>query len=137
MIMAESRGCVSHSFVEFWFGHTGDISARYSTNKGMLPNALLDEMRNAFKRSEEFLDLEKTENNPLIVEKEKVKENIENLTSEQLAKVQKLVVHSSLLQYRQQVVTAENAEKLIIGGYEFVANLPNGKVVVRKGSVYA
>ncbi len=91
MIMAESRGCVSHSFVEFWFGHTGDISARYSTNKGMLPNALLDEMRNAFKRSEEFLDLEKTENNPLIVEKEKVKENIENLTSEQLAKVQKLV----------------------------------------------
>lgn len=91
MIIAESRGRVSHSFAEFWFGHTGDMSARYSTNKGMLPKALLDEMRDSFKRCEEFLDLEKTENNPLMKEKEEVKENIEKLTPKQLLAVQKLV----------------------------------------------
>ncbi len=92
MIIAESRGCVSHSFAEFWFGHTdSDMSSRYSTSKGILPKALIDEMRDSFKRCEEFLDLEKTENNPLAKEKEQVKDNIEKLTPEQLTAVQKLV----------------------------------------------
>ena len=91
-IVGEAKNYDSHSrrgLLKLY--HTGDMSARYSTNKGMLPKALLDEMRNSFKRCEEFLDLEKTENNPLMKEKEEVKENIEKLTPEQLSAVQKLV----------------------------------------------
>lgn len=91
MLISESRGNVSHSFVEFWFGHSGDMSARYSTNRGVLPKALLDEMRDSFKRSEEFLDLEKSDENPLMKDKEEVKDDIDKLTPEQLAAVQKLV----------------------------------------------
>lgn len=72
-------------------GHKGSIEARYTTNKSILPKALLDEMRESFKRSEEFLDLEKVEDNPIVKQKETVKENIEKLTPEQLAEVQKLV----------------------------------------------
>ncbi len=34
------------------------MEARYTTNKGMLPEMLTREMREAFVRSEEFLDLE-------------------------------------------------------------------------------
>jgi hypothetical protein len=35
-----------------------NIEAKYTTNKTVLAEALLNEMRNASKRSEEFLDLE-------------------------------------------------------------------------------
>jgi len=51
-------------------------------------------------------------------------------------KCKRWLVHSSPLQYKQEVVMAEEAEQLIMDGYEFVANLPNEKVVVRKGSGY-
>jgi len=39
-------------------GHKGSMEARYTTNKGMLPEALTSEMRESFARSEELLDLE-------------------------------------------------------------------------------
>lgn len=37
------------------------MEARYATNKGMLPEVLLDEMRQAFARSEEHLDRPETD----------------------------------------------------------------------------
>jgi len=33
MIIAESKGKISHSYMQFITGHKGDIEARYSTNK--------------------------------------------------------------------------------------------------------
>jgi hypothetical protein len=48
-------------------------------------------MRESFKRSEEFLDLEKAEYDPVEKTKEEVKDNIEKLSPDQLAKVQMLV----------------------------------------------
>ncbi|MEM3041449.1 MAG: hypothetical protein QXG97_05440, partial [Nitrososphaerota archaeon] len=50
----------------------------------ILPKGLMDEMREAFKRSEEFLDLEKSEYNPVEKTKEQVKSYIERLSPEQL-----------------------------------------------------
>ncbi len=46
------------------------MEARYTTNKGMLPEILLSEMRESFKRSEEFLDLENTKEDPIIEQKQ-------------------------------------------------------------------
>lgn len=54
----------------FFMGHKGSMSARYSTNKSILPQVLVDEMRDAFKRSEKYLDLEKSEENPIEKKKE-------------------------------------------------------------------
>jgi len=34
MIIAESKGKISHPYMQFIIGHKGDIEARYSTNKG-------------------------------------------------------------------------------------------------------
>jgi len=34
MIIAESKGKISHPYMQFIMGHKGDIEARYSTNKG-------------------------------------------------------------------------------------------------------
>jgi len=36
MIIAESKGKISHSYMQFIMGHKGDIEARYSTNKGAI-----------------------------------------------------------------------------------------------------
>ncbi len=58
LLMAESRGKVAHDFRTFFMGHKGTIEAKYTTNKGILPETLVREMQNAYKRSEEFLDLD-------------------------------------------------------------------------------
>ena len=37
------------------------MEAKYTTNKSILPKVLMDEMRESFRRSQEFLDLEITQ----------------------------------------------------------------------------
>ena len=58
LLIAESKGKIAHDFRVFFMGHKGSMEARYTTNKGMLPEMLAAEMRESFARSEEFLDLE-------------------------------------------------------------------------------
>ena len=53
--IAEGQGKVAHRFVVHWGGHTGDITARYSLNKNRLPSDLVEEMREAYRRSEPIL----------------------------------------------------------------------------------
>jgi hypothetical protein len=45
LIIAESKGKISHPYLQFIAGHKGDIEARYSTNKGMLPPDMVEDMR--------------------------------------------------------------------------------------------
>ncbi|MGI0156305.1 MAG: hypothetical protein ACREDE_09290, partial [Thermoplasmata archaeon] len=51
----ENRGLVSHALWQHWLGHKGDMSARYSVNRGKIPATLLEEMRDAYERCEPFL----------------------------------------------------------------------------------
>ncbi len=46
----ENRGLVAHSYWQHWLGHAGDMSARYSLNRGKIPASLLEEMRGSFER---------------------------------------------------------------------------------------
>ncbi len=55
LIIAESRGKISHPYLQFIAGHKGDIEARYSTNKGRLPPEMIEDMREAYGRCEQFL----------------------------------------------------------------------------------
>ncbi len=71
-------------------GHKGSMEARYTTNKGMLPEMLTREMRDAFARSEEFLDLEDgaatmhANLQQSVDQKQELHDIIQNATSEQL-----------------------------------------------------
>ena len=91
LLIAESREKIAHDFRVFFMGHKGSMEAKYTTNKAQLPPSLENEMRNAFKQSEEFLDLEAVIEN----EKERMKENIRTqvatMTTEQLSHVQELL----------------------------------------------
>jgi len=55
LIIAESKGKISHPYLQFVAGHKGDVEARYSTNKGRLPPDMIEDMREAYKRCEQFL----------------------------------------------------------------------------------
>ena len=55
MLVAEARGKIAHDFHVFWMGHSGGMQSRYTTNKGMLPDVLMDEMRAAYARAEPML----------------------------------------------------------------------------------
>lgn len=55
LLTAESRGKVAHDFRVYWMGHVGSIDARYTTNKRRLPPDLIEEMRTAYQRCEQFL----------------------------------------------------------------------------------
>lgn len=59
--IAESKGLVSHPWRQFFMGHKGDIEAKYSTNKRLLPDQI-EEMRKSYQRSLKFL--ETVENGP-------------------------------------------------------------------------
>lgn len=87
LLIAESKGKIAHDFRAFFMGHKGTIESKYTTNKGVLPEALIKEMREAFKRSEEFLDLEVTAEDPILKQKEMAQEIIQHATPEQLGKV--------------------------------------------------
>jgi hypothetical protein len=53
--IAESRGLISHPWRQFFMGHKGDIEARYSTNKGMPPPNMVEEMRASYRKCESLL----------------------------------------------------------------------------------
>jgi hypothetical protein len=111
LLMAESRGKIAHDFRVFFMGHKGSMEAKYTTNKGMLPVELIEEMKQAFRRSEEFLDLEiRTEPK----EKTQQQSEMENLRHQQAT---------------QMVVSIDQVEELICKGWRLVTVLPQGKAV--------
>lgn len=55
LIIAESKGKISHPYLQFIAGHKGDIESRYSTNKGLLPPDMIEGMRAQYRACEPFL----------------------------------------------------------------------------------
>ena len=82
LLIAESKGKIAHDFRVFFMGHKGSIESRYTTNKGQLLDTLIDEMRDAFGRSEEYLDQDGTD--PLQEQRMELQHMIENATPENI-----------------------------------------------------
>ena len=84
LLIAESKGRMAHDFRVFFMGHKGSMEARYTTNKGLLPEALTREMRESFARAEGFLDLETARTDPVRDQKQEMHDMIANATPESL-----------------------------------------------------
>jgi len=56
LIIAESKGKISHPYLQFIAGHKGDIESRYSMNKGRLLPEMIEDMRNSYQQCEPFLN---------------------------------------------------------------------------------
>ena len=91
LLVAESRGKIAHDIRAFFMGHKGNIEAVYTTNKGILSKTLLAEMTESFRRSEELLDIERSQEDPIEKQKEEMKSKIESMTSEQLTRMLELI----------------------------------------------
>jgi hypothetical protein len=84
LLIAESRGKIAHDFRVFFMGHSGSIEAKYTTNKNILPKILMDEMRNAFQKSQEFLDYQTNteQDKKIILQRVVTEDEFEKLVTE-------------------------------------------------------
>jgi integrase len=156
LLLAESRGKMTHAYRAFFMGHVGDIEARYTTNKGRLPLDLIEDMRDAYRRSLTFLETTKPADHEaelkasfrrqmlLVVglsEKEIGKMDVEAMTDAELQQIvrEKLVGaptpngdgHGN--GGKQKVVPLTAVEAYLEQGWEWVTQLPDDRAVVRLG----
>jgi hypothetical protein len=148
MIVAESRGHISHPYLQFLMGHKGDIEARYSTNKGRLPPSMIEEMREAYKKCEPLLStkaetatedqIKRTMREQFLVvagfkKEELEKMNLAEMTDEELQNAvrQRLVGMMTGNGSRQKVIPVQEVRSYIGQGYEYVASLPDGGAIVK------
>ncbi len=130
-------------------GHKGDIEARYTTNKSRLPQDVMDDMRQAYRKSQDYLQTTK----PDVPSEEGLREEfkkqlllVAGFKPEEVEKMDVLgmgddefqaAIRQKLLSMmenngaRQKIVPVEEIEKHIAKGWEFVAALPNGKAVIK------
>jgi hypothetical protein len=153
MMIAESKGLIIRDYRTYWMGHKGDIEARYSTNKGVLPMHVIEDMREAYRKAQKYLQTEAlNEGEDLKLEfrrqllyivgysKEEVEAmHIEELNDQMLqAKLKEklLMVNGNGdknddKKVKQKVIRLDEVEAYIESGWEYVAQLPNGKAIVR------
>ena len=148
LMLAESKGLVLRDYRQFWMGHKGDIENRYTTNKCRLPESVIEDMREAYKRSQEYIQTTKPETGRerlieefrrqlLVVagfsQDEIDRIDVTGLTDEEFQDL----VRKRLLGRRdedcgtQKVVSLDELEEYLEDGWEYVATLPNKKVIVK------
>ncbi|GAG08252.1 unnamed protein product, partial [marine sediment metagenome] len=55
LLMAVSDRILDNNYRVYWMGHSGQMAARYSSNKAILPPDLIESMRAAYQRSRRYL----------------------------------------------------------------------------------
>ncbi len=146
LMVAESKGLVIRDYRTFWMGHKGDIENRYTTNRKRLPEEAIENMREAYQRSQAYLQTDKTAGKDDVDRKIQravlmisgfKEEEIEDLhpsdmTQDELFELaRKKLTETTLNQNKQKVVSVDNVAKHIEQGWEFVAELSNHKAVIR------
>ncbi|MDG7006976.1 MAG: site-specific integrase [Nitrososphaerota archaeon] len=148
MIVAESKGYISHPYLQFLMGHKGDIEARYSTNKGRLAPTMIEEMREAYGKCEPLLStkaesateeqIKKTFKEQFLLvagfqKEEMEKMKLDEMSNEELQSLvrQKLTGMMANNGSRQKVIPIQEVRSYIGQGYEYVASLPDGGAIVK------
>jgi len=149
LMLAESKGLVLRDYRAFWMGHKGDIENRYTTNKCRLPESVIQDMREAYRRSQEYLQtirVEETGEERLVQafrkqlllvagfkQDEIDKMDLSAVSDEELQEIvrKKLLGQEANDCAKQKVVSVDEVNKYLIQGWEYVASLPNNKVVIR------
>jgi len=147
LMLAESKGLVLRDYRQFWMGHKGDIENRYTTNKGRLPEAVVEDMREAYRRSQKYLQTAGRETSEdtlresfrkqlLLVAGFSVDE-VEDLDLSMDDEAFHEMVRRRLLGAmvnngaRQRVVPVEEVEHYLSQGWDFVATLPDERIVLK------
>ena len=147
LLLAESKGKITHSYRQFFMGHTGDMEARYTTNKGRLPVELVEDMRGTYKRCQPFLQTTKTgpgeEDLKIAFRKQLLM--VSGMSAEEIAKLNLAGMKDEEVQevlrrkligktnngHPQKVISVGELEEYLQKGWEYVNTLPNDKAIVR------
>jgi hypothetical protein len=148
LMLSESKGYVLRDYRTFWMGHVGDIEHRYTTNKGKLPQQVIEDMRSAYDKSQEFLhtkvtelpredDLKRLFRSELLhmagfTDDEMQEDGLLELAEDEFT----IAIRSRLLPEKtnnnnQKVVPMAEIEEYIGNGWEFVTTLPDDRVVLK------
>jgi hypothetical protein len=158
LIIAESKGILSHPYLQFIAGYKGDMEARYSTNKGMLPPEMIEGMRRSYKDCEPFLGttIRQIEQSDIVKEAKiealksmaksflgidlvEVKVAKERKVGRELNKEEELqLFENELKKLRegthnpQRIVSEKELENHLKEGWQFVSTLPSQKILIKK-----
>lgn len=146
LMIAESNGLMIRDYRAFFMGHKGDIENRYTTNRKNLPPHVIDDIRESYRRSQNYLqtmkvvgeeDLERKFQKTILKAVGFKPEEIDDLhpsdmTDDEFSElVKKKLIDTTLNENRQKVVSVSNVEQHLEQGWEFVTELSNHKAVVR------
>jgi hypothetical protein len=160
LIIAESRGKISHPYLQFIAGHKGDIEARYSTNKGKLPDQMIEDMRRSYGECEQFLGTATQPLEQASIVKEAKLEALKSLAKsllgidllevrvakekeidKPLSKDEEIALFEEEIKKvrgregegdPQKIVTEEELESNLKEGWQFVSVLSSGRILIRK-----
>jgi hypothetical protein len=139
IMLAESKGLVLRDYRQFWMGHKGDIEHRYTLNKGRLPGEVVEDLREAYRRSQEYLQTGRSESDSeerlrdsfrkqLLAVAGLKPEEIEGMDlSMEDTEFQELVrrrLLGSVSGRGQKVVSVGEVERYLSEGWGFVSTLP-------------
>jgi hypothetical protein len=148
LMLAESKGLVLRDYRQFWMGHKGDIENRYTTNKGRLPESVVEDMREAYKKSQKYLRTMKVEETSeeelrqafrkqlLLVAGFKRDEvdrmDLSAMSDEELQTIiRQRLLGEKANDCKQKVIPISEVEKFLEQGWEYVAVLPGNKVIIK------
>jgi integrase len=159
LLIAENQGKVSHSYLQFFMGHQGDMEARYTTHKGRLPQDLLDDMRASFGACVPYLSTIAPSLEQSTIVKEAKIEALKSIAKSLLGidllevKVAKerelerpldadeaIALFENTIQRQREaaeedpqiVIREEDLEAYLLDGWEFVSVLPSQRILIRK-----
>jgi hypothetical protein len=147
LLVAENNGKIAHAYRQFFMGHKGDMEARYTTHKGMLPVSVIEDMRSTYDRCLEYLETSVKNRNEdrirddfkkqlLLIagyspeEIESIDLNIDDVSFQETVR-SKLLGSMVNNGNRQRVVSVEDLEDFINKGWEYVAKISEDKVIIK------
>ena len=149
LMLAESKGLVLRDYRQFWMGHKGDIEHRYTVNKRKLPESVIADMRQAYEKSQEFLQTSKSRE----TSEEKLRSSVRTqlllvagLRQEELDKMDVVSMSDEELQSlirkkllgvqaqngaSQKVISVAEANNYLSKGWEYVAKISDSQVIIK------
>jgi len=158
LIISESKGKISHPYLQFIAGHKGDIESRYSTNKGRLPPEMVEGMRQAYRECTPFLSTvtQPMEQSTIIKEAkmEALKSIAKSLFDIDLLEIkiarerelgEELTLDEGIALYENEIqktrkgesdpqiiIDEEELETYLAEGWEYVDVLPSQRIILRR-----
>jgi hypothetical protein len=147
LLVAENNGKIARAYRQFFMGHKGDMEARYTTNKGRLPDSVIEDMREAYRKCLEYLETRKPE-----VSEDKLRnalrrqlllvagfsgEEIDaldfDMSDEEFQETVRKRLVGSLVNNgnSQRVVSVNDIEDYLGRGWSFVAKLNDEKAILK------